>query len=255
MLLDNEIYYLSINTQGNNYRVDLANLEELFFLEYLGLPCGSFINVSTLEGLTKLKSLFLFNDNDGEAIDLSKLRSLKRLYIQNSLGKIEGIESLVGLHTLSLQKLKATDLQSLSSLTNLESLELVQSTIESLDGISLLKKLKCLTMFYCSKLSSLKGVEYLSKLEYLKLDTCKALSDYHFLADAQLLKYLFIGSCGAVNDLKWLHNLKRMNYIGLIDTDVTDGDVSCLLSVPDHRYTNKKHFNYYQNKYGVDIKR
>ena len=110
-------------------------------------------------------------------------------------------------------------------------------------------------MFYCSKLSSLKGVEYLSKLEYLKLETCKALSDYHFLADAQLLKYLFIGSCGTVNDLKWLHNLKRMNYIGLIDTDVTDGDVSCLLSVPDHRYTNKKHFNYYQNKYGVDIKR
>ena len=255
MLVDNNVTYLSIDSQGNNFRIDLANLEHLSFLEYLGLPRGSYVNVKALYNLTNLKSLFIFNDNDGETVDLSNLPTLKRLWIKYSMRNIKGVESLTGLHTLSLQKYKQTDLQLLSNLTNLESLELVTSSIESLDGIAAMSKLKCLTMFYCNKLESLKGVDNLSELEYSKLEMCHSLVDYQYLAKTPLLKYLFIYNCGVVPNLQWLDNLQSLNYIGLIETDVADGDISHLLRIPTHKYTNKKHFNYFQNKYGVDIKK
>lgn len=255
MLLDSNVTYLSIDTQGNNFRVDLANLKHLSFLEYLSLPRGSYVNVAALKFLANLKSLFVFNDNYGETLDLSNLQSLKRLQIKNSMRNIKGIEALSQLHTLSLQKYKQKDLQLLSNLTNLKSFELVQSSIVSLDGIASINNLKCLTLFYCNKLESLKGIDNLSELEYLKLETCKGLGDYQYLAKAPLLNYLFIGSCGIVSNLQWLDNLRNLDYVGLIETDVADGDISHLLRVPTHRYTNKKHFNYFQNKYGVDIKK
>lgn len=246
---------LIIDTHLNKSEFDLSNLQRLSSLEYLSLGCGNYINTKALDNLQNLKSLYIYGENNGECLDLSKLRCLKRLIICNSMHNIVGIENLTGLETLKLQKFMRNDLQSIKGLSSLTALELIQPRIVSLKGIEELKNMQCLTLFYCSKLTSLEYISELTELKHLQLRNCSKLTNYTYLGQCKLLKYLSIMNCGPIGDLQWMQTLNGLKFIGLVETNVLSGDVSPMLNVPDHRFTNKKNFNYYQNSKGIDIKR
>lgn len=66
------------------------------------------------------------------------------------------------------------------------------------------------------------------------------------------LKRLSIYDCSTLNDLLFVNQLKNLEFIGLINTNVHDGNIEPLIKIKSHGYTNKKNFNYYQSN-GKDI--
>lgn len=245
---------LLIDTFGNNYRINMENLKYLSFIKELSIDSGSYVNIKYLYCLQDLESLWINNDNYGEEIDVSQFKHLKRLILFNSCKNINGLFSLTNLETLKLQKFKECNLTNFSNFPNLTALELVQPQITSLKGIENLKNLKCFTLFYASKLPSLAGIEQLKKLEYLEIRNCKKLLDYDSLRGLESLNRLSINFSGSLQNLNFLVNLKKLDFFGLVDTGVSDGDISLLVKVPSHGYTNKKNFNYL-SKGGKDIKK
>lgn len=254
-LKEKNIHHLSINTYLNNYQLNMENLKYLSFLTGLGIGRGSYVNIEYLYHLKHLKYLFIYNDNYGEKIDFSKIPHLERLEIICSLKNIVGVNNLKNLKALKLQKYNEKDLSYLSNLNELEALELIQPKIETLNGIEKFRKLKCFTLFNANKLMSLENINHLRSLEYIAFSDCKKLSGYEKLNELKNLIYISLVKCGSITTLTWLENLKKLEFMGLVETNVLDGDISLLVKIPKHGYTNKRNFNYYQDKNNNDIKK
>lgn len=253
-LKKNDIDSITINTFGNSYQINFENFKYLTFVKELSIDSGSYINIDNLYLLENLESLWLNNDNYGEEIDLSKFKSLRKLIVSNSCKNLKGIFNLTNLMTLKLQKFNEIDLTKFNLMEKLTSLELVQSNIYSLNGIEKMKNLKCLTLFYSSKLKCIEKINHLCGLEYLEIRNCKKIENYDMLKKLKNLKRLAIYDCSPINNLTFINYLKKLNFVGLINTNVVDGDIEPLILIENHGYTNKKNFNYY-NKNGLDIKK
>lgn len=251
-LKENNIESIIIRTFGNNYQINFENLKYISFIKELSIDSGSYINVNNVYLLEKLETLWINNNNYGEEIDLTKLKSLKKLIIANSCVNLKGLYNLPNLVTLKLQKFNEIDLTKFEMMNNLTSLELVQSKIRTLDGIEKMKNLKCLTLFYSSKLLSIEKISVLKNLEYLEIRNCKKIENYECLKLLNNLKRLSIYDCSTLNDLLFVNQLKNLEFIGLINTNVHDGNIEPLIKIKSHGYTNKKNFNYYQLN-GKDI--
>lgn len=252
-LREEKITHLIISTYGNCYRVDLTNLKYMPFIESLALDSAGYINTKTLESLPLLKSLWL-NENFGEVINLEPLKNLRKLILY-SCNNVTGIETICGLHTLKLGKYKEKNLLKLSNLTELEALEFVQPKCESFLGIEKLTKLKCLTVFYASKLLSIDNIKFLTNLEYLDFSNCKKIESFEALNYLVNIINVGISQSADLENVKWIEKMPQLQKATILMTNVIDGDISLLVKVPMHSYTNKKHFNYYENRAGQDIKR
>lgn len=251
-LKENNIESIIIRTFGNNYQIDFENLKYISFIRELSIDSGSYINVNNIYRLENMETLWINNTNYGEEIDLKKLKSLKKLIITNSCINLKGLCELPNLITLKLQKFNEIDLTKFEMMNNLTSLELVQSKIRTLDGIEKMKNLKCLTLFYSSKLVSIEKISILKNLEYLEIRDCKKIENYECLKLLKNLKRLSIYDCSTLKDLLFINQLKNLEFIGLINTNVNDGNIEPLIKIKSHGYTNKRNFNYYQLN-GKDI--
>lgn len=253
-LKEENIYSLSIDTAGNNYRFSLENLKYLTFIKELSIDSGSYVDVESLYLLNELESLWINNENEGEEIDLTRLKSLKKLIVSNTCKKLKGLFFLSNLETLKLQKFKENDLSSFTHMENLTALELVQAKITSLNGIEKMSKLKCLTLFYSPSLISIENIKSLKDLEYLALRVCKKIQKYDAFKYLNKLKQLSISDCSPIANLDFVRNLTNLEWFGLVDTNVIDGKIDLLVKVPEHGYTNKRNFNYVERN-GIDIKK
>lgn len=251
-LKENNIESIIIRTFGNNYQINFENLKYISFIKELSIDSGSYINVNNIYLLEKLETLWINNNNYGEEIDLTKLKSLTKLIIANSCVNLKGLYNLPNLITLKLQKFNEIDLTKFEMMNKLTSLELVQSKIRTLDGVEKMKNLKCLTLFYSSKLLSIEKISVLKNLEYLEIRNCKKIENYECLKLLKNLKRLSIYDSSTLNDLLFVNQLKSLEFIGLINTNVNDGNIEPLIKIKSHGYTNKKNFNYYQLN-GKDI--
>lgn len=253
-LKEHNIDSIIINTFGNNYQINLENLKYISFIKELSIDSGSYINTNYLCLLEKLETLWINNNNYGEAIDLKKLKCLRKLVVTNSCVNLKGLFELPNLITLKLQKFNESDLTKFEMMDNLTSLELVQSKIKSLNGIEKMKNLKCLTLFYSSQLLSIEKISVLNRLEYLEIRNCKKIENYNCLGELNELRKLSIYDCSTLNDLLFIDHLKKLDFIGLINTNVIDGNIEPLIKIKKHGYTNKRNFNYYYLN-GKDIKK
>lgn len=253
-LKEYNIESIIISTFRNNYQINLENLKYISFIKELSIDSGSYINTNSLYLLEKLETLWINNDNYGEKIDLKNLKNLKKLIVSTSCINLNGLFELPNLITLKLQRFNEIDLTKFNMMNSLTSLELVQSKVKSLNGIEKMKNLKYLTLFYSSQLLSIQKISSLKKLEYLEIRNCKKIENYKYLGKLNNLKRLSIYDCSALNDLSFINHQKKLEFVGLINTNVLDGNIEPLIKIKNHGYTNKKNFNYHQSN-GKDIKK
>jgi len=252
-MASNKSNSLIIDTCGNYYQVDFSNFQYLPFVKELGLDSCYGKNVEYIYSLTDLEVLWL-GDYFGEKIDLSRFKKLKKLVLFGNSSNVYGYENLKDLHTLVIHKYNYDNLKKLCCLEKLVALELVQPKCTSLEEIESLKELKCLTIYNASKLETLSGIENNKNLQYVLLHNCKKIQRLNYLENNKELSFIDILNCGTIDSLNFLNRLCKLDDVSFVDTNIVDGDVSPLIGIRIHNYSNKRNFNY-KCISGIDIKK
>jgi len=193
------IHWLIEDIQPIHYLNKLENLS-------VNTYCKSEINFSnfpnlincTLEWRPKAKSLF-------------NCMSLKNLFLNRYLGK---------------------DTSPFATLNNLEQLSILNSSIENLQGLSNLNKLKSLGLHNVRKLTSLDGIQALTELQDLAFTGCRKVRSLEQVQTLYNLIKLDFSSNGNIDSIKSVQVLKNLQKIWFYEsTNVIDGDLFPLLEL------------------------
>jgi len=130
----------------------------------------------------------------------------------------------------------------------LERLGISTSQITSIEGISQLTNLSALFLSNLTKLISLHGIGGLKNLETLEIVGCRKIGTILELENLRRLKRLELIKCGAIESLKPLTGLPMLEkFYFYEDTNIIDGDMSVLESLPMLNHTafkNRKHYTH-----------
>lgn len=130
----------------------------------------------------------------------------------------------------------------------LEELKLIQTNIQSLSGVETLLDLRFLNVAYAPELESLNALlGHDLQLRELDLGKTKKIQSYNPISSLSYLRLLRLSDCPPMQNLKWMAGMKRLDFFAFMGTDVTDGDLSPLLSLPELRYVgtaDRRHYNY-----------
>lgn len=152
------------------------------------------------------------------------------------------------LKNLFLSKFKFRTLEGLQRLNRIERLSIVDSPVVSLRGIEHLTKLKFLELAYLSKLEDLSGIEYCSELETLWVATCKRIESVGPVGDLKALIHLRLDNCGKIETFEPLLKCLNLQSLKFIEsTNLVDGNLRCLLSLPKlaHlNFQNRRHYTH-----------
>lgn len=230
----------------------LKNLESLYVMSR-----GTAKNIDAITSLKKLKSLTLHSMDDEDLSFVGKMTSLKELnfyYVNSSFTK--SIGKLTGLKRLSLNAVdtgggygtgRLYDTSFLSKLTNLESIHFFSNRID-ITGISKLKKLKSVSI-WLSEFSDLSELKNCKALEELVIYNNDSAFDANWISGSNI-KDLRIsdGSDGGIKNIEKLAALKKMNYLLLDFTGVSESTVKkikkalpkCKIEVYELSYSESK---------------
>jgi hypothetical protein len=107
--------------------------------------------------------------------------------------------------------------------------------------------LRRLELHRCVKLESADGLaESCPELRHLHLDISKKFGDLPNLLKLKKLEVLCLNRCGDLPNLKFLAKFPNLRDFRFVDTNVVDGDLSPLLSLPNLESVgtlNKKHYS------------
>ena len=152
------------------------------------------------------------------------------------------------LRHLFINRYTGTNTDSFAKLLNLESLVLLGGPISSLEGLGALAKLRSLRLGDLRKLKSLEGIQNLTELKSLEINTCRAIESIDQLSQLTNLEELYLNNLGKIRSLKPLIPLKRlMRFTFSESTEILDGDLSPLLSLPNLglvSFQNRKHYSH-----------
>src|SRR5262249_52476741 len=125
---------------------------------------------------------------------------------------------------------------------------LLGGPISSLEGLGALAKLRSLRLGDLRKLKSLEGIQNLTELKSLEINTCRAIESIDQLSQLTNLEELYLNNLGKIRSLKPLIPLKRlMRFTFSESTEILDGDLSPLLSLPNLglvSFQNRKHYSH-----------
>ncbi|PGZ90450.1 leucine-rich repeat protein [Bacillus sp. AFS029533] len=247
LINDHEIMELKINDKFNKYK-DLSFLSECPNIEAIYIDNHFIEDLSKLYSLKNLKKL-----GTGEAkvkLELENLWTLEKLYITWH-NKISGLSKLLNLKQLSIWDYapKTRDLEEISNLFRLETLIITQSRIKTLKGISNLKQLKNLQLYYLRTLTDISDIDEVNNLGKLELENCKNIEDFSVIKNLNNLYQLDLFKCGDMENINFIKNLSNLRNLAFYGTKVNDGDLSLCMNVKNVHFDNKKHYSHKSNEF------
>ena len=140
-----------LNTLDSLYQVwrktpksifDISTLQCLSNLTSLWLMRGGLSDLRPLSKLTNLRSLYLMNNKIVDIEPLSNLKNLEYLYLsENRISDLTPLHKLTKLKTLDIASNRIRDISPLGSLVNLEKLYLIDNPITSLSSLKYFSRL------------------------------------------------------------------------------------------------------------------
>jgi Leucine-rich repeat (LRR) protein len=245
--LENDIKELYLNISFGWAGGDLSFLKDLKGLWALDILTDYVEDPSPIHHLTKLRILSVGEILKGQ-IDFSKFPHLEVVSV-NWSPKVKSIFDCKSLKKVLLCKYKSKDgdLSLFNNLPNLESLCFKICNINRIGGISNLRNLKELEIHWASKLDSLQGLESLTTLKKLAIETCRSLRRIDEISALTNLEWLDLSNNGRIETIKPLARLKKLKKLLLIEsTNIVDGDLSVLLTLPNLRdvsFGERRHYN------------
>lgn len=225
---------------------NLDFLRDVPFVEYLDILTTKLEDVS---GLYELKELSYFAlEGKTPPLDFSRLPRLSTLalgrvspHVHRDLGKAQAIRKLALTHP------KPDSLAVLGQLTALQDLGMSAAPIRDLSFSSFTPGLRRLSLVACNSMQSLAGLENARDLVSLTIEQAKSLSDLTSLSHLSKLRALFLKECPSIDSISPLKNLPSLETVGLMQTtNVKDGDLSPLLTLPSLRnasFLNREHYS------------
>lgn len=226
---------------------DLSFLEDFPLLLYLEVADVKGVDTRQLDCLWNLRGLRL--ESPGAGIDFACFPKLE-IYSGDWHVDNDNLKTCRDLRRLHLWHFspRSLDLSVLRDMTRLEELKLIQTTIHSLSGVETLEDLRFLKVAYAPKLESLDAfLGHDLQVRKLDLDKTKRIESYNPILSLSYLRLLRLSDCPPIQNLKWMVGMKRLDFFAFVGTDVTDGDLSPLLSLPELRYVgtvDRRHYNY-----------
>jgi hypothetical protein len=156
-------------------------------------------------------------------LDLTALPSLSRLFLGRGLEPRLRVEGASALKTFDVYGYLGADLSKFSTFPQLDTL--CVRPARHLTSVAGTSGLVSLTIQRAPSLDTLDGIRLMRRLKYLNLSTCRYLSDISELAAVPSLRELVLKDCGNLPSLGPIANLnlKRLFLTG--DTKVQDGKV------------------------------
>ncbi|MBR5796472.1 MAG: hypothetical protein IKY26_10040 [Erysipelotrichaceae bacterium] len=261
-------YYMNYIVKYNIKKIELRNVIDTGFLKKCNnishlsyfLPnnmlnkydskVSNNVIVLCLDGihsLVCLKQLNLIEGDDGikinQKIDLACFQELE--YLSSSYHRIKNLEKTKNVRTLVLNYYDEENLDSISKLYELDTLKLTSSKIRELSGMSYLKRMQCLYLFYNRQLSDISSLVTIKKtLKTLVIENCPKIQNFSVLSQLENLEHLELVGNNNIPDLSFLKNIKNLKTL-IISMNVLDGDLSLCLDIPYvYILKGRKHYNY-----------
>jgi hypothetical protein len=246
-LIEAAILELELN-DGKGWRGEnvsfLRLLPQLQSLKILDLKIR---NVDEIHSLPALRELELITYCDTE-IRFSAFPQLQRCSLEWRK-RADSLFACLSLKELFVNSYDGKYLLRFANLLNLESLALMNAPVETLNGLSMLKRLRSLRLGRLVCLESLDGVEELTDLEELEVQKCRRIGSIKPLAALTKLRKLLLNDCGEIESLRPLANLKQLQTVLFYEsTNIVDGDLTPLTQLPDLSLVSFKNRHHYSHK-------
>lgn len=223
---------------------DLAFLKAFPLVEELLIDSEIRSGFESLYALESLTSISIAGRQTAD-LDFSPIPNLKKCWLEwwSGCASILDCKELQGLGILNI---KEHNLMFLSKLENLVNLSITQSPIQSLNGLLNLSRLNSLRLIKLSKLAGFSEIGQCSNLAKLEIYRCPKLTDISFASELKNLEILDIDILGKISSVYPLVSLQKLRQLGLLQTNVEDGNLRCLLeieSLMQVSYGKKRHYN------------
>ncbi|MBU3181425.1 leucine-rich repeat domain-containing protein [Clostridium psychrophilum] len=132
---------------------------------------------------------------------------------------ISGIQNLVNLKTLTLEKNSISNIEPLAQLTNLEELNLDNNDIKDISAIKNITSIKSLSLS-SNRIDDISDMKNLTNIEKLDLDS-NEIMDLSPLSGMSYINYINLSS-NKINNIDKLNNLENLNSLYLANNSITN---------------------------------
>lgn len=202
----------------------LAKLPNLKVFEIFDLNIRDIITIHSLHNLRQIG----ITTYCSSPVDFSAFPQLESCTLQWRRGAASVFEC-ANLKELFINGYSGEGSVPFGKLFTLESLSLLNASIENLNGLRSLQRLRCLRLGNLARLESLAGIEHLVSLEELEVHTCRKVASIAEIGSLAKLRRLAINNDGNIASLKPLDQLTNLESILFYEsTNIVDGDLSPL---------------------------
>lgn len=195
------------------------------------------IQTKALAGIERLSSLRLrtFSADDAIAFDFSGMSELE------SVGGVwsemwSGLDHCPSIRRVHVSAFKRETLEGLSWLSSVKELTLIQTGLRSLKGVDAASGLRELSISYARLLRNIGSLAGLDGLRRLELESSRKIEDFADIGSIPGLEFLLLKQCGALASISFIERNLHLVGLALIDTKVTDLDLSYCLTHPTLRH-------------------
>ncbi|MGN8048139.1 hypothetical protein ACTJKO_00520 [Curtobacterium sp. 22159] len=181
-------------------------------------------------------------------VDLELLPHVERLSIENWSQIASSIDALPGLRDLYAGGYGEADLQPLADAPGLRRLRLKdRPALASLRGVEAFHELEELQIVGARKLHDFGSLEGINDgLTRLWIESCKKLDDIGFTSRLNALISLAIADCGSIASISPIAGNSALQEVLMWEsTDIADGDLSPLMTLPSLRTVRMKNRRHY----------
>jgi hypothetical protein len=228
---------------------DLNFLPRLPWLEAIDIQHLTIGDLSPLRGMGNLVVLSLDTPRAKIVPDFSALQRLRMFVLAYWMPGSESAFNCLNLERLLIYKYPYEDITALSRLRKLDSLSFLNTyRLKSVRGIRALQKMEYLGFFLCPKLTDIAEIAELRRIKELAFDTCKKARPFDVVGGLNGLQSLAFCNCGPIESVAALRNTPELEEFYFIEsTDVRDGDLSAVASLPKLRscfFKGRKHYSH-----------
>jgi Leucine-rich repeat (LRR) protein len=239
------VRHLRLN-RPTEQQVRIDFLRELGSLERLELSALSLADAGPLYDLPNLRRLAI--NGFKKKIDFTRIPKLEELRLDWHEKSFSSLLEHGQLRVLGIGPYTRADLLQLKNLRSLEELVISFSRIERLAGVEHFPELRQLSVDYVKNLETLEPLESCRKLWNLSIDGAKILRQIDPVSSLRDLQELCLKRCPEIESLRPIKSLPALRYIGLLETtNLKDGDLSVLLTLPQLRhasFADRKHYSH-----------